>query len=430
MGDVKRPVGRPGRYAKFEEFEASLPKAMAKRPAYCEGIGIFNGTTGSTVWLKIRMPRGGLFKGRSIAIGGSVELKLGKRTSWDWPQLIEERNHYQGLADRGEPLEAVEIDTFATYAKDWLNRKKPTMRSYGVTSGHVANVLNPIFGKKTLGVITVTDVNRWIGQQAIKLKPATVQRQLNTFNAIMNDAVRSGIIERNPSVRADKLKGIEPRLRFVTDEDLAVVLKAADEIERSQEANKERTPHQIRGWLRFYVVWAYQSGMRREEILNLTWDRVRKGDNAITAVEVVHTKTGSPRNVTCTEEMLSILVSLRKLERAKGDNRLFPVSMTTLKRSLTKLWKATGLQDIRLHDLRGTHATILLQNGVDAQTVAGRLGHSRSMLVKNYSVYRGDVDAAKTFSRRSAKVGKPKEIQSKEGIAVRVRTSKAKIELI
>jgi len=276
MAEVKRPAGRPGRFAKFEDFEAELPKVMAKRPVYCDGVGIFNGATGSTVWVKIRSPKGGLYKGRSTRAGEAVEHKLGKRASWDWPRLIAERDRLQGLADRGEPLEAVEVETFAKYAEGWLERKKPTMKGYGVTKGHINSGLNPTFGKIAMNAITVADLNRWIGKRSAELKPATVQRQLNTFNAIVNDAVRSGIIDRNPSDKVDGIKGIEARQRFVTEDEWRDILKAADKIELEQDAEKERIPHRIRGWLRHFVVWAYESGMRRAEIHELTWDRVRR----------------------------------------------------------------------------------------------------------------------------------------------------------
>jgi len=410
MTGAKRPVGRPRRFAKFEAFEASLPSNMTKRPAYCDGIGIFKGATGATVWAKIRLPRGGMYRGRSVPAGGSVEHKLGKRASWDWQQLVTERDRLQKLADHGEPLEAIEVETFAKYAADWLERKKPTLKGYGVTNGHIKSALNPAFGKKALNAITVTDLNRWIGQQSAKLKPATVQRQLATFNAIMNDAVRSGIIERNPFERADRIKGIEPRQRFVTEEEWEKILKAADKIEQEQEDKKERTPQQIRGWLRHYVMWAYNSGMRRAEILNLTWDRVRKIGEEATVIEVGNTKTGKPRFVTCTAEMESIIAALRLLERTEGDSRLFPVSLTTLKRSLTRLWKATGLQDVRLHDLRRTHATILIQRNIDPRTVAGRLGHSgTAMLARHYAVHRGDMEAAKVFGTPIAKETEPQK---------------------
>ena len=310
MTDFKRPAGRPRRYARFERFEAELPEKTPKRPLYCDGIGISKGARDATVWVKLRLPRGGTFRGRSIPIGGALEYKLGKRSSWDWPSLVSERDRLQGLADRGEPLEAEEVATFASYAEEWLDRRKPTLRSYGVDKGNVNSALNPAFGKKALNAITVADVNRWIGKQSSKLKPASVQRQLNTFNAIMNDAVRSGIIERNPSDRADKIRGIEPRLRFITPDDWKRILETADEIEKEQEEKKERTPHQIRGWLKHYLVWAYNSGMRRAEILALTWDDVRQVDDETTVVEVANTKTGRPRFVTLTEDMKAVVRAL------------------------------------------------------------------------------------------------------------------------
>jgi integrase len=139
--------------------------------------------------------------------------------------------------------------------------------------------------------------------------------------------------------------------------------------------------------------------MRRGEILRLTFDHVREIEDGHTVVEVANTKSGKPRFVTCTKEMEGIVAAVRKLERLKGDNRLFPVSMTTLKRSLTKLWKKTGVGDVRLHDLRRTHATILIKRNIDPRTVAGRLGHSgTAMLARHYAVDLGDVEAARVFS--------------------------------
>lgn len=399
MAEIKRPIGRPRRFAKFEEFEASLPAKMNKRPQYCDGIGIFKGADITTVWVKLRLPRGGVYKGRSIPKGGSVEHKLGKRTSWDWQQLVEERDRLQGVADRGEALEAQEVPLFGIYALEWLERKKPILRGYGVTRGHIVSALNPFFGKKSLDVISVAELNKWISQQSKSLKPASVKRQLATFNAIMNDAVRSGIIQRNPSERADRIKGAdEARQRTVTGDEWHQILNAIEKIERRQEEQKLSIPQQIRGWLRHYVVWAYNSGMRRSEILNLTWDHVRPLEEGLTVIEVEKTKSGKPRAVTCTSEMLNILQALQKLDRLEGDNRLFPVSITTLKRSLTHLWKETGLQDIRLHDLRRTHATMLMQRNVDARTIAGRLGHSgTNMLAKHYAMYLNDLEAAQAF---------------------------------
>ena len=55
--------------------------------------------------------------------------------------------------------------------------------------------------------------------------------------------------------------------------------------------------------------------MRRAGIHNLMWGRVWKVNDETTVVEVVSTKTGRPRFVTCTTEMVAILASLRELDR-------------------------------------------------------------------------------------------------------------------
>ena len=94
----------------------------------------------------------------------------------------------------------------------------------------------------------------------------------------MNDAVRNGLIERNPATRADKIRGVEPRQRFVTEQEWQTILATCERIEGEQEEKREQTPQRIRGWLRHYVAWAYNSGMRRAEILALTWDNVRTVD--------------------------------------------------------------------------------------------------------------------------------------------------------
>lgn len=398
MQRPNRPVGRPGRYAKFERFEADLPHLMTKRPAYCDGIGLFKGASGCTVWLKVRMPLGGVYNGRTIPIGGSVEVKKGKRASWTWQELVEERDRLQRLADHGEPLEATQTPTFAAHAEEWLERKKTTLKSFGVTQGNVNRSLAPAFGKMTLDAITVGDVNWWISKKRATLKPATVQRELNTFNAIMNDAVKNGLIDRNPATWADKPKGAEARQRFITVDEYKTILATCERIERAQEEKSEQTPHRIRGWLRHFVSWAYNSGMRRAEILALQWHNVREVDEDHTVVEVLNTKGNKSRFVSCTPEMKAILASLKALPRNEGDDRLFPLSMTTLKRNLTALWKATGLRDVRLHDLRRSHATILMRKGIDPRTIAGRLGHSgTAMLAKHYAVDRGDKEAAAAF---------------------------------
>ena len=277
MPDIRRPVGRPRRFAEFEDFEAGLPEVMANRPAYYQSIGLFRGARDYTVWVKIRCPHGAVSGGKHIAPGKATEIKLGRRASFDWGEMIAERDRLQALADKGLALEEAVVPTFAKYAEEWLERKKATHRSFAMTRGNVNSALNPTFGKVPLDAITVGDINRWIGRQSKTLKPSSVLRHFAVFKAIMNDAVRNELIERNPADHADKIRGIEPRQRFVTEAEWRQIVETAERVEAEQEARRGQTPQQIRGWLRHFVVWAYNSGMRRAEILALRWPNVRPG---------------------------------------------------------------------------------------------------------------------------------------------------------
>ena len=59
--------GRPARFAEYDQLVASLPAMMEKRPKYLNGIGVFRGSRGMTAWLKIRLPQGGVLRGKELS---------------------------------------------------------------------------------------------------------------------------------------------------------------------------------------------------------------------------------------------------------------------------------------------------------------------------------------------------------------------------
>ena len=392
---AQTPRGRPGRFAAYERFAAELPPLMKKRPAYKDGLGLFRGERGETAWVKISLRKGGLYQGKSHAPGKGLEIKLGSKTSWSWADMEAERVRLQSLADHGEPLEDVPGVTFASHAEAWLQRKKEAVRGWGIMSGHVRKHLDPAFGRKNLEDITLSDVNQWIVRQRVDQKPATVLRQMSTLKAILNDAVKGGLLSESPTRHADTIKVGDGRMRSLTMEEFQAVLNSADRIEA--EANERSTykDHEIRGWLRHFLVWAIHSGMRRQEILNLNFQHFEDLADGKARLLIEKTKSGVPRWISCSDEMIAIRERMRLVRRAQGDDRVFPISLSTAKRKLTKLWKSCGLGDVRLHDLRRTHATQLINSGVDLRTVGGRLGHSDlKMLQKHYAVFIGDTEAA------------------------------------
>jgi integrase len=233
---------------------------MKKRPKYADNIGIFRGARGETVWIKIHLAHGAIYKGKSYPPGGSLEIKVGRRSSWTWAQLEAKRDEIQGKADRGEPLEDAPVPLFGTWADDWLERAARRLKGSATVKIHVERHLRPAFGRTALSAIQIRQINGWIARRLGEVAPATVKRELSTLNAILNDAVKAGHIQTNPAKHADRISGVTGRQRFLSGEELLSLLASAEECAE---------------WLPDFVLWAIHSGMRKGEMLALTWADVQ-----------------------------------------------------------------------------------------------------------------------------------------------------------
>lgn len=366
-------LGRPRRYAEFEDFLASLPRLGLRRPKYLHGIGIFRGEQGDTAWIKIRVRHGATFRGRSYASGGAIEMKLGKLASWSWQQLEAKRNEYQGRADRDEPLEEAELPLFRDWADEWLKAASSRLRSYPIVSVHVRKQLTPTFGLLRIDKIGPTEINRWIGQRLKAASPATVKRELATLSGILGSAVRARLISKNPCAEADTITGVVGRQRFLTGEELLRLLAAATSIDEA---------------LADLILWFVHSGMRRGEVLALGWTDVRVLADGRVYVQVRRSKSDTSRLIACTRTMVEVID--RQKKRSRGGGRLFPISSMTLRRRWERAREVADLCDVTVHDLRRTHATHAAAGGVDLRTLADRIGHgSLAMLQRHYAAVVG-----------------------------------------
>jgi integrase len=402
--------GRPSRFAEYDQLVASLPAVMEKRPKYLNGIGVFRGSRGITAWLKIRLPHGGMLKGKSYAPNASVEIKVGSLGSWDWEKLTEKHRDLQGKADRGEALEGSPDVTFEQFAEQWLARAEARIKTYSNEKLAVRKSLIAELGNISLRHLSAADINRWIAKRlntlkprskadprpATRIKPGTVQREFNTLRAILNDAARNGLIERSPTPNVGAIQRGEARQRFLTNEELVALLAIAE-----KEAE----------WLPDFILWAVHSGMRKGEMQALTWADIREFGADRVMVDVKHSKSGQPRFVVATRTMRDIL-ERQKGRRIAGDDRVFPISKMTLRRRWEGARASAGLSDVTIHDLRRTHSTHAAIAGVDLRTLAGRIGHTNlDMLQKHYAALVGSAgeEAAEKIEMAFAPSDRPRK---------------------
>jgi integrase len=117
--------------------------------------------------------------------------------------------------------------------------------------------------------------------------------------------------------------------------------------------------------------------MRRGEILGLTWSNV---DFRNRLLHVVKTKRNKNRIVPMNNVLFQTFQSLKAA--ANGSEKVY--YSKHVKGVFETARKNAGLEGLRLHDLRHTFATRLIQSGVDVVTVQKILGHSTIMMTMRY----------------------------------------------
>ncbi|OAM80050.1 hypothetical protein A3840_01995 [Devosia elaeis] len=133
--------------------------------------------------------------------------------------------------------------------------------------------------------------------------------------------------------------------------------------------------------MRALVELAYETAMRRSEIIKLT-PRVLHLDERV--LSVVDGKTGD-RFVPLTTRAVTLLRAAQ--ERCKSpDDRLFPVAAHSVSTAVRRARRAVGLdEDVRLHQLRHTRITMVARKGFNQAQIMMVSGHKDSRSVQRYT---------------------------------------------
>jgi integrase len=126
------------------------------------------------------------------------------------------------------------------------------------------------------------------------------------------------------------------------------------------------------------------TGLRKNELLSLEWARVDLGQRTLT---VPKTKSGKPIVKALIEEAVRILVELPSRGVSKwvfpGDVAGAPLSAPD--KAWVRIRTRAGLPDVRIHDLRHSFASFLINAGVPLYTVSKALGHSSVVMSQRYA---------------------------------------------
>ncbi|MEF9892605.1 MAG: tyrosine-type recombinase/integrase [Anaerorhabdus sp.] len=164
-----------------------------------------------------------------------------------------------------------------------------------------------------------------------------------------------------------------------------------------------------------YFTLLYYTGMRRSEAKALLKSDISK-DMKVTinksmrhgADSVKKPKTkGSIRTIDIDKDTYAILSTLIDSEGQYLFGDLEPVGASTFERAFQEGIKTSGVKKIRMHDLRHSHATLLINNGADIVAVSKRLGHSdinMTLGIYTHLLERKNVELIKIIDKMHKKV--------------------------
>lgn len=293
--------------------------------------------------------------------------------------------------ENGEYFEIKEI-SIAEFLKKWLDavKNKVGTTTYVSYEDIVNRILIKSFGGTKINKLNPLQIQDFINEQTTKgLSGATVKKYYDILNIALNQAIAWRIIQYNPCKVVEHPKASKAKMAVLSVDQVTILLNYTKE----SEFNIMYLP----------LLLAITTGMRRGEILGLTWKNIDLETGIITVennltrlvtgkIILTTPKTDrSMRNISMLPSTIAILNQYKdEMEKSKielGDaynkedyvccwHDGSPLKPDYLTHTLSKLLVKCNLPHLRFHDLRHTHATLMLTNNINTKVVSERLGHS------------------------------------------------------
>lgn len=278
--------------------------------------------------------------------------------------------------------------TLMAFVEDiYLPHMRLRKRSWTVDARLASRFIYPTFGNREIRNIRSIEVERWLDRLTNKLAPSSCNRVLAVFKTICSLAVRQGIVpaSASPCSGVFSLKLQTPRERYLSPDEAVRLMTILEQSER-QEAQA----------LRLLLL----TGARKSEILKARWENVHLD---LHMISVPISKSGKTRYIFLSDAARDILAGLKSRGKSPwlfpGRSSRKPIS------DIFAYWKEVrdklNLADVRIHDLRHTFASFLVNAGHTLYEAQKMLGHADPRTTMRYAHLGQDalVTAAETVSK-------------------------------
>ena len=277
--------------------------------------------------------------------------------------------------------------TVGQYLDAWLDgdaESKTRVRTLEEYRGVVKRYLKPMLGGVRLDRLTGADVRqaegvllRGGGAGGRPLSGKTVMQAHRVLSSALTDAGANGLLSVNVAKTVSPPRAGRYEASTLSWSDVGRLVDSLEE-----------------GDFRSVVVLAVLTGLRRSELAGLRWKDVDFEGMSLSVrralvkdkaqrLHVTPPKSGRSRVVALSTEGVEELRSMRRRSSGgSGEGFLFcgegggPVNAEAWSRMFRRCCRRLGFEGMRFHDLRHTHASLLLAGGVHLKVVSERLGHS------------------------------------------------------
>lgn len=320
---------------------------------------------------------------------GNTVYKQIKRKSVKWNKS-DAKNAEREFLNQLHPESVINRtyhDVYLEYIKNYSLRSKERTLKEMVLS-HEKYIL-PFVKSKRIDKITLHDIERF--QNSLlqsPLKNSTIIKHQLKFFQVLRYAQKKGYISR--LVLPDFVKKTEPKLQYklLTKQGYEKLIEVADPL------------------FRIVVAMLYFTGLRKGELLALTFDDVpisceriiiNKSLDALTK-KIGTTKTSNSNRIILIPQPLKDEIqmyynSIQDIDYDHTDQFILAfTSDTHFTRLKSELFKKAEIDEIRFHDFRHTHVSLLISLGFNAFEIAKRIGDSVEMVYRVYGHLFKDYD--------------------------------------
>lgn len=281
--------------------------------------------------------------------------------------------------------------TFSNFVELYTKDIKPRLKenTWLTKESIIQQKILPYFANRKLSDISAKDVMDW--QNEIRCSkdkrgkphtPTYLKTIHNQLSAIFNHAVRYYDLRTNPAAKAGNM-GSEERQEML--------FWTKEEYLRFSDAMMDKP-------MSYYAFeMLYWCGVRLGELLALTpkdfdFDKgtvsINKSYQRLKGKDVITTpKTKkSNRTIMMPDFLVQEMQEYLKMFYSKKDtDRIFPFSKHYLHHEMNRGTKATGVKRIRIHDIRHSHVSLLVDMGFSALAIADRVGHESIDITYRYA---------------------------------------------